>query len=115
MKFNLSKHQEKVLRETIEKSKGHWVDYEWIDEDGTKKIAKAIPVTFFESWLSIGLTQQADLICRMIEEKKGSKVRLGKEAKKLMTAQGLDKPIAMQNYWDFCIDNLVRLIRGETK
>ena len=46
---------EEKAQEIVEISQGHFVDYEWIDEDGTKGFSKAIPISFYKKWLRVAL------------------------------------------------------------
>lgn len=46
---------EEKAQEIVKISQGHFVDYEWIDEDGSKGFSKAIPISFYKKWLRVAL------------------------------------------------------------
>jgi len=48
------------IKNIVESSQGHMIDYEYVEEDGSIRIDKALPIGNFKDWLRVGLEAIAE-------------------------------------------------------
>jgi len=48
------------IKNIVENSQGHMIDYEYVEEDGSIRIDKALPIGNFKDWLRVGLQAIAE-------------------------------------------------------